>query len=325
MKILMLNDYMDSPDAHWRGAQVQTRRLAKALGASINGGPWGGSDKAFYPMGCWDVANFQDNRSIFRLTVDGTIKVATVRHFDPAPNLETIDRYNEMDGIIAISYFVKDELVKKGVIERKIRVIPPCIELFDTPLDYMKRNTFAITFAGAVEESKGIFTLIEAMRLMSHYKSKYHIPGVSLHVAGLGRDLWKAKSLADYLPVFFHGLRSIERTRIMIKSSDVFVLPSLQEAFGSVLLEAMMVETLIIASDVGGIPEVVQHKREGTLVPPGDAESLAQSIYCVSRDHWEYERKAVKAKHKALKYYTVGRVANLTEEYYKELLEVKQG
>lgn len=65
---------------------------------------------------------------------------------------------------------------------------------------------------------------------------------------------------------------------------DLFVLPSLYEPFGRVLLEAMAARRAIVASDAGGVPEIVLDQQTGLLVPPGDAEALAGAIARVVSD-----------------------------------------
>jgi glycosyltransferase involved in cell wall biosynthesis len=59
---------------------------------------------------------------------------------------------------------------------------------------------------------------------------------------------------------------------------DIFVLPSLNEGMGRVLVEAMAAGKPIVASNVGGIPDLVKHDHNGLLVPPGDEKALAAAI-----------------------------------------------
>jgi glycosyltransferase involved in cell wall biosynthesis len=66
---------------------------------------------------------------------------------------------------------------------------------------------------------------------------------------------------------------------------DVFAHPSLDDAFPTVLLESLAAGVPIVASRVGGIPEIVQEGQTGRLVPAGDAEALATAIHQVLTDH----------------------------------------
>jgi glycosyltransferase involved in cell wall biosynthesis len=64
----------------------------------------------------------------------------------------------------------------------------------------------------------------------------------------------------------------------LLSAADLFCMPSLNEAFGYSLVEAMAAELPVVASAVGGIPEVLRHEHEGLLVPPGDSDALAAAI-----------------------------------------------
>ena len=70
----------------------------------------------------------------------------------------------------------------------------------------------------------------------------------------------------------------------VMSTFDIFVLPSLNEGMGKVLVEAMAMGKPIIASDIGGIPDLVIHGENGLLTPPGDSESIAMSIEFLYRD-----------------------------------------
>ena len=74
----------------------------------------------------------------------------------------------------------------------------------------------------------------------------------------------------------FAGFR--EDVRYALKDFNIHVLPSYQEAFGRAIIEAMALELPVVASRVGGIPEIITHNVNGLLVPPGDADALAEQI-----------------------------------------------
>ncbi|MCB0197035.1 MAG: glycosyltransferase family 4 protein [Anaerolineae bacterium] len=83
------------------------------------------------------------------------------------------------------------------------------------------------------------------------------------------------------LPIPHRHLGYVENSRLLsliYSAADLFVLPSLQEAFGQTALEAMACGTPVIASDVGGVPDLVQHQQTGLLVPPQDPAALQAAL-----------------------------------------------
>jgi len=107
-----------------------------------------------------------------------------------------------------------------------------------------------------------------------------------LVVAGAGpfRELYERQvaGLGVEGAVRFLGFRT-DIARIL-SASDVVVLPSVAEAFGLVLAEAMAMEKAVVATRVGGIPEIIQDGVTGVLVPPASPEALADAILSLLRD-----------------------------------------
>ena len=77
----------------------------------------------------------------------------------------------------------------------------------------------------------------------------------------------------------------------LMASADLLVLASVAEAFGLVLAEALYLGTPVVATQVGGIPEIVDHGEDGLLVPPGDSEALAAAVVALLSD--EPRRRAL--------------------------------
>lgn len=105
----------------------------------------------------------------------------------------------------------------------------------------------------------------------------------------------------------------------ILKSADLFVLPSVKEAFGLVLLEAMAAQLPIIASNVGGIPEIVEHQKNGILVAPGDSEALAEKILLLLQNKPLAEKLAFLGHHR-VKEFDIKKMVQKTEEVYDHLL-----
>ena len=118
--------------------------------------------------------------------------------------------------------------------------------------------------------------------------------------------------------VIFTGLR--EDISQIMAALDVFVLPSIYEAFGLVLLEAMAFKKPIIASNVGGIPEIVEHGVTGLLVPPGDSESLAKAIIEITQHPKEAVKMGERGRERVERYFSLDVYVQKIEKVYEELL-----
>ena len=81
-----------------------------------------------------------------------------------------------------------------------------------------------------------------------------------------------------------HFLGEQDQVLPLLSIADVFLLPSAQESFGLAALEAMACEVPVVASSVGGLPEVIDHGRNGFLHPPDDLDGMARSAVALLTD-----------------------------------------
>jgi glycosyltransferase involved in cell wall biosynthesis len=129
----------------------------------------------------------------------------------------------------------------------------------------------------------------------------------------------QVKTLGLEKQVLFLGMRS--DVPEIISCSDLFVLPSINEGFGVVLLEAMAMKCPIVATNVGGVPEVVLDGETGILVPPGDPVQLAGGIIRLLKDT-SLALKMAECGYQRLKVcFDIRETVSKTEHLYKELLE----
>ena len=133
-----------------------------------------------------------------------------------------------------------------------------------------------IIFMGRVGKRKGFHDLIEAVKILIKRKKKF-----KCIVCGDGDiDFWKTKCKEAGLEeifIFKGWIKGKEKDSIL-RRADIFVLPSYNEGVSMALLEAMAYGLPVVASKVGGIPEVVRHNFNGYLIEPGDTESLANYL-----------------------------------------------
>ena len=136
---------------------------------------------------------------------------------------------------------------------------------------------------GTLHEVKGQTYLIEACRLLRERGARF-----SLHFVGDGPDRpaleaqVSAAGLADH--VVFHGRQERQAIIDLLQETDILVAPSVQssdnrrEGIPVVLMEGMASGVAVVASDLSGIPELVEHEVSGLLTPPGDAVAIADAL-----------------------------------------------
>lgn len=105
----------------------------------------------------------------------------------------------------------------------------------------------------------------------------------------------------------------------LMAAADVVVLPSVAEAFGLVLVEALYLGTCVVATRVGGIPEIIDDGLDGILVPPADSAALATALVTVLADEPYRRRLAGAGRPKARDRYTFERMVREYEGVYDEL------
>lgn len=150
------------------------------------------------------------------------------------------------------------------------------------PLPERKSTVATVLFVGGLEPRKGLDDLVRAMKLVE--TRVRHARLIVVAKAGFrGTDHWRAyESLARSLglanKIDFRESVDQETLLGLYSDCDVLALPSRNEGWGLVLMEAMACGKPVVATRVGGIPELVDNGTEGILVEAGDVKGLAESI-----------------------------------------------
>lgn len=106
----------------------------------------------------------------------------------------------------------------------------------------------------------------------------------------------------------------------LLAAADVFLLPSAQESFGLAALEAMACEVPVVASRVGGLPEVIEHGVTGFLHSPEDLDAMAESAVSLLTDQHLHHNMTVAARLRVCDEFCAGKVVPLYEQYYEKVL-----
>lgn len=185
----------------------------------------------------------------------------------------------------------------------------------------LSRPARKLLFLAWLHKDKGILDLIAALPHILRY-----VPEAELVIAGGGsagcQTPEQLKEVAGALGVE-HALRFAgwvdgARKQELLREADVFVLPSYCEALPVGLLEAMAAGVPVVASRVGGIPDVITHKVSGLLVEPGEPRTLAQAIVAILTDETLRQRLRVVA-HREVQRYSMEAVVGELESLYREL------
>lgn len=176
-------------------------------------------------------------------------------------------------------------------------------------------GTKVIISVGELHPRKGHEYLIRAMEIVTK-----NIPQVKLFIAGEGnlrsRLLKIIKKLKLEEKVTLLGKRS--DIPQLLASSDLFILPSLNEAFGLVLLEAMCASLPIIATKAGGVPDIIKNNENGVLVEPKDVKSLAYAIIRILKNK-ELSDKLKNRAHRSIGKFDIKHMVQKIENIYNEV------
>jgi glycosyltransferase involved in cell wall biosynthesis len=119
--------------------------------------------------------------------------------------------------------------------------------------------------------------------------------------------------------VTFHGMLQHRRALEVLSSSDIYLLTSLSEGLPTSLIEAMALGTVVVATSVGGVPEVVRNGANGLLTPPGLPEQMAQSVE-ILLNNAELAANLRKEAIESVRTYSWRRIAETYQTIYQEII-----
>jgi len=238
----------------------------------------------------------------------------------------------EAKQVIVCSNSVKWELESHfNLPHDKITVIPNGVEISNFNLNInreevkrrygIKPNERIVLFIGRLVPQKGVDTLIKAVPLIiqRHRDIKILIAGDGWSRTYL-EELAKSMGLGDH--VRFLGFISDWELADLMVAADVLVIPSVYEPFGIVALEGMAAGTPVVATNIGGLSEIIEHDRTGVLVYPRNPESIAWGVNRVLSDRKYADWLVRNARKKVLEAYSWEEIAKRTVEVYESASKV---
>jgi len=228
------------------------------------------------------------------------------------------------DYIFAASKEIKD-ITEKLVPQRQAEALinPVDIELFSPkipPLIKKEKNEFILVCPRRLVEKNGVHFLIEAMPKI-RAKNK-----VRLIIAGDGplreRIETRIKQLGLEEEVLLLGTIPNEDMPGVLSSADLIIIPSLMEATSIAALESMATGKAIAASEVGGLPEIID-ESVGILMEPGNPDDIAKKINKSLREPNSLKKKGRRARERAVKNWSAKKLAKYHLKIYRSIIERK--
>lgn len=227
----------------------------------------------------------------------------------------------ESDGVTAVSEYLRDETYRTFRVDRAIDVIgnfvePPGLERPDCRAWLAPKATSVLTHISNFRPVKRVMDVLKIFE-----RVRKDVPA-RLVMVGDGPDRVEAEAYCRdrgfAAEVRFTGKQLDIGT--VLACSDLFLLPSATESFGLAALEAMGHGVPVIASRVGGLPEVVRHGVDGFLEPMGDVEAMAADALKLLRDEDLRQTMGRTARERALGTFAEGPVVDQYEALYQRVL-----
>ncbi len=228
------------------------------------------------------------------------------------------------DRMIAVSKGVRAHLIGQGVAASKIEVVyngipnPPAVDRIAARREFgFDDGDFVVGTVARLTPMKGIDTLVRSFKILSNT-----VPNARLLLVGNGDGEAEYRSLTASLgldkKVTFAGYR--DPVWPALSAMDLFAFPSLKEAMGMSVVEAMMMGLPTVSTDVGGLPEVVT-SESGFLVPARDEKAMASALLALVNDEALRLELGAGAKRRAEEVFGAPKMIEETLAVYERLLQ----
>ena len=216
------------------------------------------------------------------------------------------------DTFIVVAPYLKD-IFKDIVEEKKIIVLPNAIKVpKEVSPDYTGQN---LLFLGRLCKEKGIDELLDAVREL-----KEEFAGLQLYLGGVWVDS-QLEEKAKLYEEFVHHLGWIDfrEKEAYLRKCNVFVLPTYFEGLPMSLLEGMAYGCACIATEVGGIPQVMTNRKDGVMIPAKDVRALKEAVREILSDVELQKNLGSNARKTVQENYEIGKSVCSLIQIYKSL------
>jgi len=243
---------------------------------------------------------------------------------------EALDRccLKKFDKVLCVSKAMHSALIQKGFSDTQLQYMHNAVDIDDSESSYdstqlreemgcSPQDTIILS-VGRLSPEKGLKVLLLS------FKERYSdMKNIKLIIAGDGPQRSELEDFANDLgiadQVFFTGHR--KNVQDYYKIANLFVMPSFTEGFPMALLEAMQNGLPVVATNVGGIPDIIESGVNGLLIKPGDVECLGDAMHFILSDNELASKFSQNAKETVKTKYVAGPWVTQIEAIYHDICE----
>ena len=250
----------------------------------------------------------------------------TILGSDPSYRETVAFCIDQSDAVTTVSASLRDDTRRDMPVQSEIVVIPNFLDC-----DFHRRAPDPGLRARFAAPEQKLVTHMSNLRPVKQLDAvvrvfariQERVPA-RLLIVGEGPELSRTEQLVEQLGVGAHVelVGEAQDVVALLSVSDLFLLPSLQESFGLSALEAMACGVPVVASNVGGLPEVVVDGVTGSLHPPSDVEHMAESAIRILSDAALHARMAADGVRLAVERFSANRIVPQYEALYERALSV---
>lgn len=205
-----------------------------------------------------------------------------------------------------------------GLDKKKLIILHNWINLADAKdiatISYEPKKELTILYLGWLDKKKGIFDLVAAAKKITN-------PTIRFVIGGKGND---EEALVEFIQqeelrakIHLAGWVLGEQKNKLLEAADVLVLPSYTEGSPNVILEAMKFGIPVVASNVGAIPDLIEHKKNGLLIEPGNIDAIKESIIMLCESSAIRKKYAQESFQKLKEQHSIERAVHLLSDILK--------
>ncbi len=230
----------------------------------------------------------------------------------------------QSDGVTAVSRFLKEKTLTNYHIDKEIDVIPNFVDTHKYARQDAEKMRAVIAPGGEkilihVSNFRSVKRVPDVVRIFDRVRQK--VP-CKLILAGDGPDRSNCEQLARELGIF-NDIKFLGKQTDLVhilSGADLFLMPSQSESFGLSALEAMSCGIPVVASSVGGLPELIQHGTTGYIAEIGDIDRMARYAIDLLTNPAKYTMFSEASRARAVDSFDSRRIVDMYERYYTTIL-----